>query len=55
MPDIDVPGRRAPYVVPMERAEGIHGHIVGLRQIPGDGVRVGEFVRPTWGLRDGHC
>lgn len=38
---------------PVERAARVHGHELGLRQVPGDGVRAGQSGRPNWGLRDG--
>lgn len=34
VPHLHIPGGWAPHVVPVVRAEGLHGHVVGLRQVP---------------------
>lgn len=38
----------------MERAAGIHGHVVGLRQDTGHAVRPGESDRTAGGMRYGY-
>lgn len=54
VPDSDVPRGWPQNVVPMERATGVHGHVVGLRQVPGNVVRSDQFTRSIGRLRYGN-
>lgn len=54
MSNIHIPGGRSAYVDSMERTEGIHGHVVGLRQIPCHRLCSSQFNRAARRLRHGY-